>query len=66
MVAVGVGDQEVAYSLAGQGGEDGVHVLGQGGARVDHGDTTAPDDVGPGAVEGEGARVVRDDAPDQR
>ena len=46
--------------------DDRVDMRRDVGTRVDHRDIAASDDVGAGAEIGELARVLRDDAPDQR
>jgi hypothetical protein len=66
VVAVGVGDQDVGHPLARQTGEQGLDVLGEIGAGIDHRDLAATDDVGSGAPECEGAGVAGDDAADPR
>ena len=63
VVVVGMGDEDVAHLLAGDGGGEGLYVVGKVRPRVDDRDPAAPDDVGAGPVEGEGARVARDDPP---
>ena len=46
--------------------EQRLDMLGEVGAGIDHRDLAVADDVGAGALEGEGAGVARDDAADQR
>ena len=66
VVDVGVGHDEVGHGLAPHGREHGIDVLGQVRPGVDDRHLAAAHDVGAGAVEGEDARVVRDDPADQR
>ena len=67
MIDVGVGHDEMRHGLAAHTGrEHRIDVVGEVGAGVDDRHVAAPHDVGAGAVEGEDARVVRDDPPDQR
>ena len=47
-------------------GEQRLDMLGEVRARVDHRDLAVADDIGPGAAEGEGAGIARDDAADHR
>ena len=63
VVVVGVGDEDVAHLLAGDRGGEGLHVVGEVRPRVDDRDPAPADDVGAGAVEGEGARVPGNDPP---
>ncbi len=65
VVEVGVGDQDRGHPLSVQGPLQGVQVSRQIRAGVDHRDLARAHDVGPGAGEGEGARVFGDDPPDQ-
>jgi len=66
VVGVGVGDQDVADSLAVEGRDQSLQVRGQHRAGVNDGNGAAPDDVGPRAGEGEGAGVRRHDPSDER
>ncbi len=66
VVGVVVGDQDVGDALARHGLEDGVEVRRVVGARVNHRDLAAADDVGPRALEGEGPGVVGHHPADQR
>jgi hypothetical protein len=60
MVQVMVGDQYVGHSLAGQGGLQGVEVLGQVGARIDHRHLgPGADQIGLGPGKGEGSGIAR-------
>ena len=57
-VAVGVGDEDVSYLLAGDGGENGRQVVVILGAGIDDRDLSPADDVGTRPLEREAARVV--------
>ena len=63
MVVVGVGDENVAHLLAGDRGGESLHVIGERRPRIDDRDPTPADDVGPGPVQGEGARIAGDHPP---
>jgi len=56
----------MADRLAGERREQRVDMIRQRRPRIDDGDAAAPDDIRAGALEGEGARIARDDAADQR
>jgi len=66
MVAMRVSDQDVRHTLRRETGEQGLHMLGEVGAWVDHRNLAAADHVGAGAPEGEWAGVARDDTADPR
>ncbi len=67
VVAVRVGDEDVAHAALADGGEDGLVMRGVVGAGIDERQiVAAADDVGVGALEGERARIVGDDAHDAR
>ena len=66
MVAVRMGDQDMRHLLAGEPGEQRLDMFVEVRARVDHRDFALPHDISPGAAEGEGAGVARDDAADHR
>src|SRR6516165_129094 len=59
MVAMRVSDQDVRHTLRRETGEQGLHMLGEVGAWVDHRNLAAADHVGAGAPEGEWAGVAR-------
>ena len=60
---MGVGDENVAHLLAGDRGGESLHVIGERRPRIDDRDPTPADDVGPGPVQGEGARIAGDHPP---
>ncbi len=66
MVEMGVGEDDGGDPLALGGAQQGVEMLGQVGAGIDHRRLAAADDVGSGAGIGERARVGRHHAADQR
>ena len=59
MIAVGVGDEDMADPLARNGAAQGVQMLRQIGAGIDHRDVAVTDDINPGALEGERAGIAR-------
>src|SRR3954454_20900576 len=62
MVAVGVGDEDVAHPLTGvEGGHDGIDVSVEQRAGIDDGDVAVAHEVGAGAEVGELARVLGHD-----
>ncbi len=66
MVDVGVGDKDMGDGLAPHRLQQRIHMLGQVRAGIDHGYLPTPDDVSAGAMKGEGARIARDHAAQQR
>ena len=64
VVAVRVRCEDVGYGAPAGGFEDGAKVPGVGGARVDHRERLSADEIGIGALEGERAGVVGDEAHD--
>jgi hypothetical protein len=66
VIDMGMGDENVRHGLAGERFEQRFHMRGDCRAGIDDGDAVPADDVGAGALEGEGARVARDDAADER
>ena len=66
MVAMGVGYQDMRHRLTLQRVQQRRHVLFVQWAGVDHCDLAAADDVGAGALEGEGAGILRHDPADHR
>lgn len=66
MVAVGVGDNDLADAPAGPDtGEDGLKMRVKVRAGIDDGDVAAADQVGVGAIPGEGRRIGGGQATDQ-
>src|SRR5215471_3596215 len=63
---MGMGDQDVGDRLALKAFQQRVDMLGQVGARIDHGDLPLADDIGAGAAKGERARIARDNTADAR
>ena len=66
VIDVGVGDEDVRHRLAAHGLEHGLDMILLIGARIDDRHLAVTDDVGAGALEGEGAGIAGDDAADQR
>ncbi len=64
MVVMRMGYQDMGHLLAGETREQCGDMLVEIGAGVDDGDLALADDIGAGALEGERARVARDDAAD--
>ena len=62
VIAVRVGDEHVAEPALADGFEDGFQVRGILGAGIDQREIVAADDVGVGALEGERAGIVGNDA----
>ena len=65
MVEMGMGDEDMADGLAREAGQQSRHMFRQIGAGIDHRHLAMADDIGARAEEGEGARVMRHDPPDQ-
>ena len=63
---MGVGDEDMRDGLARECLLQRSDMLGQIGTGVDHRDLAVPDDIGAGALEGEGARITCQHAADQR
>ena len=63
---MGVGDEDVRHLLVGEPREERGDVLFELGAGIDDRDLALADDIGAGALEGERAGVLRDDAADSR
>ena len=66
MVAMGVGDEDMGDPLVGEARQQCRDMLFELGAGIDHRDLALADDIGAGALEGERARIARDDAADPR
>src|SRR6185312_11459669 len=66
MVEMRVGDEDVRHRLGAERGEQRVDMRGDVGPGIDDGDPALPDDISAGALEGERARIARDDAADER
>ena len=66
VIDMGVGDQDVRHRLAAHGAQHGVDMVLLVGAGIDDRHLAVADDVGAGALEGEGTGIVGDDAADQR
>lgn len=64
MVTVGVGQQDMRDRCAANRIHDGFQVSIVVGTRIHDRDVSVAQDEGVGALEGEGARIVRDHAPD--
>src|SRR5690349_6559963 len=65
MIAVAMGDEDVRDALARECAFQRRDMLAEIGSGIDHRDVLAADDVDAGALEGEGSRIVGDDAADQ-
>ena len=65
MIDVGVSHDKMRHGLAAHGGEHGIDMVSEVRASIDDRHIALPHDVSAGAVEGEDARVVRDDPADQ-
>ena len=63
MVVVGMGDENVTHLLAVHCRSERFHMSRDVGPRIDDRDPAPADDVGAGAVQGEGARIARHDPP---
>src|SRR5271169_268825 len=66
MVAMGVRNQDVSHLFAGKSGQQCRDVLVEIRAGIDDRDVAVADDIGPGAAEGERARIARDNAANAR
>ncbi len=66
VVAVVVGDHDVAHRLTLQRGQQGLEMAVEVGTRIDDRYRSLSDDVGAGADIGEGPRIVGDHPADQR
>ena len=66
MVAMRVGDEDVAQPFALDRLEQGVEMARIGRARIDDRDVAAADDIGAGSLIGEGTRIGGDQASQER
>src|SRR5271163_949970 len=66
MVAMSVGDQDMGHLLAGKSSQQCRDVVFEIRAGIDNRDFAVADNIGPGAAEGERARITRDDAANAR
>ena len=66
MVAMCVGDDDMAHRLTADGGEQSLDMGGIVRARIDDRHGAAPDDISAGAGEGHRTAIAGDDAADQR
>ena len=64
MVAVGVGDQQVAHCFTLKGAQQRIDMAAEVRPGVDHRHLAAPDNISAGAVKGERPGIVGDHAPD--
>src|SRR5262249_30758834 len=62
MVAVGVGDKDVRHLLIGEARKQRRNMVIEIGAGIDHRDFALANDIGAGALIGEGAGIAGDDA----
>jgi len=65
VVAMRMRDEDMAYRLAFECAKKRLHMLVEQRARIDDGDIALADDVGAGALVGEGGRIVRNDAANE-
>src|SRR5215471_19355586 len=66
MIAMSVGDEDVRDRFAPKRTAQRLNMHGIVGSGIDHGDAAATDDEHARALESEGARVLREQAPDIR
>ena len=66
VVGMRVREQDPLHAVTHRGADDRLHVLRDVGAGIDHRDLAFADDGDAGALEGEGARIARQQTADQR